>query len=105
VNGQAWPVTDGATLWLPAGAQAIQPGTELPALRVLDFNGDLKTARVLPEGGLELSYQSSSRALAVLNHAPQRIEIDGEAAQPRWLVSAGACTLYLPRGQHLVMIH
>jgi hypothetical protein len=105
VNGQAWPVTDGATLWLPAGAQAIQPGTELPALRVLDFNGDLKTARVLPEGGLELSYQSSSRALAVLNHAPQRIEIDGEAAQLRWLVSAGACILYLPRGQHLVMIH
>jgi len=104
VNGQAWPVTDGETLWLPAGGHAVQPGAALPALRVLDFNGNLKTARVLPEGGLELSYQSSSRALAVLNQAPRRVEIDGEEAQPRWLVSAGACTLYLPRGTHVVAI-
>ncbi|MCC6857889.1 MAG: hypothetical protein IT158_04975 [Bryobacterales bacterium] len=105
VDGLPWPAADDSTLWLPAGTHAVQPGGVTPPLRLLDFNGSLKTARVLAGGGVEFTYQSSSRALAVLDRAPRRVEIDGEQAEPRSLVSRNGVTVYLPRGSHLVAVH
>lgn len=103
VNGRPWPVRDPEHLWLPAGRQVVEPGGEEAAVRLLDFNGELNSAGAHP-GGLEFSYRSGSRALAVLNRCPVRVEIDGEPAEPRLLEAPGRCVLLLPRGQHLVSI-
>ena len=98
VNGQPWPVRDESALWLPAGAQTVEAGGPDTATHILDFNGNLRTARATPNS-LEFSYQSSARAIAVVDFTPQRIEIDGLDTK-----LAGGAMLMLPRGQHLVTV-
>ena len=66
-----------------------------------DLNADLKAARAVGANGLEFSYQSGARAIAILDRAPQRVEIDGVAGAP---AMAGPRTLLLPRGQHIVKV-
>ncbi|MGH9667376.1 MAG: hypothetical protein ACRD9L_23380, partial [Bryobacteraceae bacterium] len=99
VNGLLWPVTDGETLWLPAGANTVEPAPKAPAERLLDFNGDLKAASSLPHG-LEFSYHSSSRALARLERPAKTVQIDGVYEK----VERAGDVLLLPRGQHLVTV-
>ena len=99
VNGRPWPLTDGRIVWLPKGSYVIEPATS-SAARVRDFNGDLRTAAATSRG-VELSYQSGSRALAVLNGKVKRLEIDGREEAPLMLADQ---VLALPRGQHLVSI-
>jgi hypothetical protein len=100
VNGRVWPVTDGKVVWVPAGVHAISPGEFMPEIRIERLNADLRTAAA-GAGGTEFSYRSSSRAFAVLNRRPGRIEIDGEPAVPEW---TGDTTLELPRGEHIVLL-
>jgi len=99
VDGRLWPVLNDASVLLPPGSHAIEPAPQPPPLRLLDFNGDLKSAAVVSRG-IEIAYQSSARAMAKLEHPIQHIEIDGVAAQPEMTGSV----LILPRGQHLVTI-
>jgi hypothetical protein len=99
VNGNLWPVSDGETVWLPAGAHAIEPSPEQPPVRLIDFNGELRSARSTSKG-IEFAYQSNSRAIAILNETPAEIEIDGEPAK---LTLRGRAIL-LPRGQHIVSV-
>jgi hypothetical protein len=51
---------------------------------------------------VEFAYESSSRAIAVLNFRPARVELDGVEAKADAMVSGGRFVLMLPRGQHLV---
>ena len=99
VDGRSWPVANDKTLWLPRGRHAVERTAKPPALRLLDFNGDLRSASVTGNG-VEFAYQSSARAIAVVEHPPRRIKIDG--AETR-LPLAGNI-LVLPRGQHLVVL-
>ena len=99
VNGRPWPVSDGQTVWLPAGSFVLEPSNTVTA-RILDFNGELQTAAARTRG-VDLSYQSGSRALAVLAGNIRRLEIDGQQTMP---VMLGEKVLALPRGQHLVSI-
>jgi hypothetical protein len=104
VDGAPWPATDGSTLWLPAGTHVIEAADSEPDLRLVDFNGELKTVTARRKG-LDLAYTSGTRALAVLDGPPKRIEIDGAPATPEVLDSAeGRYVLRLPRGQHLVAV-
>jgi hypothetical protein len=103
LNGRLWPAASDDTIWLPAGAHAIQPSEEAPPVRLLDLNADLKIASATP-GGIEFAYESASRALAVLDARPARVEIDGEAAAVQVLEERDRYILYLPRGQHLVSV-
>jgi hypothetical protein len=103
VDGRPWPVADDHTLWLPPGAHAIESTAHAPRMRLLRFNGDLKTAFATPNG-VEFAYRSDSRALAIVEEQPARIEIDGAEAQPRMLDGADGSVIFLPRGQHLVTI-
>jgi hypothetical protein len=97
VDGKPWPFASDAAVWLTPGAHVIEPAT-LPARnRVLAFNGDLKTASVTGTG-IEFAYKSSARAMALLEHPPVRIEIDGVEQTPEM----SGNVLLLPRGQHLV---
>jgi hypothetical protein len=55
---------------------------------------------VSPE--IEFSYESSSRALAVVDRKPTRIEIDGAGGLAATLAGDKAYIISLPRGQHVV---
>jgi predicted secreted protein len=101
VNGRLWPVHDAETLWLPPGANRIEPAAKDAPVRILDFNGRLQSARSL-DNGVELSYQSSARAIAVLNVRPGSMELDGVRRDPAVIESSGKFVVTLPRGQHLV---
>ncbi len=99
VDGKLWPVTDGSTVWLPAGSHSVEPSPDLPPLRITAFNGELKSATAT-QSGVEFAYRSSARALASLDLTPSRVEIDGVEVQPQFEGSV----LLLPRGQHLVTL-
>lgn len=102
VDGQRWPLSDGDTVWLPAGAHAVEAdATEGSRLRVSHFNGAVRSARMDGNGRIEISYQSQSRAIAMLSSVPGRVEVDGA---DQVLRLAGPRTLLLPRGQHVVTI-
>jgi hypothetical protein len=102
VDGRLWPAvsgSNGSAILLPRGMHAIEPAAKAPALRLIDFNGELQSASAL-EDGIEFAYRSSSRAMAQLERTPRKVEIDGAEAHPQM---AGT-VLLLPRGQHLVTI-
>ncbi len=99
VDGRLWPFANDSVVWLTRGAHAVAASAERPALRVLDFNGDLKSASAVA-GGVEFAYQSSARAMARVEKTPRRVEIDGVAARMEMIGDV----LMLPRGQHIVRI-
>ncbi len=101
VDGQPWPVRDAETVWLPAGAHSIEAAPAESGPRLLRLNGELKAARSLDAHSIEFTYQSSARAIAVLDRKPRAVEIDSVAASA---ISAGPNTLLLPRGQHIVTL-
>jgi hypothetical protein len=99
VDGKLWPMASGTTVWLPPGTHSIEAAAQAPAMRVLDFNGDLKSA-LATASGLEFIYQSSARAMAVLDRAPRSLAIDGVTSAPHMLGNV----LLLPKGQHRVQL-
>jgi hypothetical protein len=94
VDGAPWPVHDGTTAWLPAGSHTTSPGPPT-ALRLLDLNADLKSARAFSDG-VEFTYSSTSRAIAIFDKAVTLL-IDGEPAR-----SPESTMNFLPRGTHTV---
>jgi hypothetical protein len=103
VNGHLWPVRNDATLWLPPGTSVIEPAPKDSSLRIVDFNGDLNSANATAQG-LQLSYRSNARAIAILNVRPSRIEVDGTLDGEALPESGSSFVLSLPRGQHLVQL-
>ena len=101
VDDLPWPVADGDTLWLPAGAHAVEAGGEWAGVHMVRLNANLQAARRIGQNGLEFSYESGARAIAVLDRRPLRVSVDG-AEEPLQL--AGPNTILLPRGQHVVTI-
>jgi hypothetical protein len=101
VDGKPWPIASDDTLWLMPGPHVIEPAppTQAPPMRVLDFNGDLKMAGVTPQG-IEFAYQSTARAMALVEHVPSKLQIDGVERTPEMAGNV----LLLPRGQHLVSL-
>jgi hypothetical protein len=101
VDGELWPAADEDTVWLPAGPHSIEP-TERPlGARLVRLNAELKAARAVDATTIEFSYQTSARAIAILDRPPLRTQIDG-VEEP--LRRAGPNTILLPRGQHVVTI-
>lgn len=103
VNGRLWPVHDQSTLWLPAGPNVIEPAPKDPPVRMLDFNGNLRSANA-SSSVLQFSYQSNARAVAVLNARPRKLELDGAVSDTKILESSPNFVVMLPRGQHVVLI-
>ena len=101
VDDLPWPVADGETVWLPPGAHAVGQGKETPGVHMVRLNADLRDAHRVGENGLEFSYESSARAIAIFDRRPLRLSVDG-AEEP--LLFAGPKTILLPRGQHVVTI-
>ncbi|MGA2877537.1 MAG: hypothetical protein ABSG13_01160 [Bryobacteraceae bacterium] len=108
VNGRPWPVRSDTTLWLPAGPNVVEPAPSAavlsdPPLRMVDFNGDLRSASIVTDG-FRFSYESSARALALVNSRPHKLEIDGVPSDPKVVDSGAGFVLTLPRGQHVVQL-
>ena len=103
MNGLLWPLRDANTLWLPPGDSVIEPAPADAPMRVLDFNGGLRAARVLIDG-VELAYQSSSRGFAIMNVKPRQIELDGVVTETPIVEENGVFVISLPRGQHLAKL-
>ena len=101
VDGAPWPVADGETVWLPAGAHSVEPAAGAPGPHLLRLTADLESARAVNPTTIEFSYQSSARAIAILDRAPLALQVDG-SSEP--LQPAGPKTIFLPRGQHFVTI-
>jgi hypothetical protein len=99
VNGKLWPVSSGKVVWLPPGPHVVEPAGEAPGLRLVDFNGELRSA-ISHGHEIEFAYQSSSRAIAIFDRAPGEIQVDGEPAD----VKVQGRTVLLPRGQHIVTV-
>jgi hypothetical protein len=98
VDGQPWPAGDGSMVWLPPGAHTVEAGPAALKLHLLRLNGELRAARG-SGGGIEFSYKSAGRAIAILDASPRRMQIDGVEEAPQM---AGPTTILLPRGQHVV---
>jgi hypothetical protein len=108
VNGKLWPVRSETTIWLPAGPNTVEPATATSGLkelafRMIDFNGELRSANAINDG-LRFTYASSARALALLNARPRKLEIDGMPSALKLGGSGAAFVLTLPRGQHVVQL-
>jgi hypothetical protein len=101
VDGAPWPVADGETVWLPAGAHSLAPGAGAPGPHLLRLNADMESARAASASSIEFSYHSNARAIAILDRAPLELRVDGLSAP---LQPAGPKTIFLPRGQHFVTI-
>ncbi len=101
IDGQAWPVMDGQTLWVPAGSHAIESTPRAPGLRLLRLNGILRAARTVNPTEIEFSYESSARAIALFDRPPHRVEVDGAD----WGISSSSpANVLLPPGQHIVRV-
>jgi hypothetical protein len=99
VDGHLWPVANGDTVWIPAGTHTLEAAPTPPPFRLLDFNGELTSASASADS-IQFAYRSGGRALATLERAPRRVEIDGAEAHP----PMDGNVLILPRGQHLVTV-
>jgi hypothetical protein len=101
VDGDLWPAADGHVVWLPAGAHSVESAQGYSGPRLIRLTGELQAARAVGVAGMEFSYLSSARAIAVFSRPPRRIQIDGADERP---LRAGAVTLLLPKGQHVVTV-
>jgi hypothetical protein len=104
LDGQLWPVWNSSTVWVPAGSHVVEPlkpgAPAVSGVHLTYLNADLRTARFTADG-VEFGYLASSRAIAILDRPPLRVEIDGIETTPPL---AGPLTLLLPTGQHVVTI-
>jgi hypothetical protein len=92
-------VLDPSTVWLPAGPHSVEPGGPEAPLHILRLNGELRAARIVDAATVEFSYESPSRAIALLDRIPAAIQIDGAPAEdPKDAI------LLLPRGQHVITL-
>jgi hypothetical protein len=102
VDGKPWPLADDNTVWLPAGTHTLEAGRAAAGWRVLDFNGEVRSAERLEGGGVTLAYSSSSRAIAIVEQKPAGMELDGVETAPELAASGANWALMLPRGMHTV---
>ena len=100
VDGRSWPAWDGETVWVPAGVHTVEPG-ESSGVRLLRLNGELKNARAIGSAEIEFTYESASRAIAVMDRHVRSVRVDG-IAQP--VQPADPNSVLLPCGQHIVTI-
>mgnify|MGYP001346269882 CR=1 FL=1 len=100
VDGKLWPIKNGQSVLAPAGKHRLSTGTAEAAVTLSDFNGEVRSA-VGSQTGVELSYSSRSRAIALFGSPVSAVQVDGT---PFWKRAGDATTMsiVLPAGQHVV---
>jgi len=99
VDGYPWPVQNPNFVLVPAGEHRLSAGTALP-VTIADFNGAISSTFVAADS-VTLSYNSASRAIAVLGSPAASVTVDG---QPFWKMDPkhNESSFLLPGGQHIV---
>jgi hypothetical protein len=108
-----WPGWGDNEVTLPAGRHRITVvpqrnsfgffDTSALDLRLLRFTGDLDS--LAPSNrGLEFSYDSHLRALALFNRRPFEVKVDGRPLQDQPAVLFSTWSIRLPRGRHNVEV-
>lgn len=102
VDGRPWAAQSAGLVWIPGGTHVLEPGP-CPAHRLVELNGDLQNAAATANG-VEFSYRSQARAMALFAERPAAIEVDGQAQPFQTIESPRGFFVTLPRGQHLVSV-
>jgi uncharacterized protein YdaL len=111
VDGLVWPGWGENVVSLPAGTHRITPveahftlvDTSVLDLRLLRFTGNLD--RLLPtKRGIEFSYDSHMRTLALFNRKPFEVRVDGKTLVEVPDSASGSWSVRLPRGRHRVEV-
>ena len=111
VDDRIWPGWGENEVYLPAGRHRITAvperrsfsffNTSALDIRLMRFTGDLKS--MAPNNrGLEFSYDSNLRALALFNRQPFEVKVDGQRLQDKPEVLFGG--FRMPRGHHKVEV-
>ena len=103
VDGKVWPLQNDRFVFVPAGRHTLRTGVARPAVRIADFNGEVRSAAMAGEE-VDLSYVSASRAIALLGSKVSSIEVDG-AQYGKPGEAGGEESVILPAGQHVVTFH
>jgi hypothetical protein len=101
VDGLPWTVSDGETVWLPAGEHSIEPSEAAPGLHLVRLNGDLQSARSLDAQTIQFTYESPTRAIGIFDRVPSFLQVDGSEIPIQF---AGPQTIVLPHGHHSVIV-
>ena len=111
LDGKQWPVVEEGSVLIPAGKHLLtfsRPSrlgswmdVEQLQARLHSISGELLDADVTRRG-LEFSYDSPGRCLAVFNKQPYRVRVDGREWSSVPLYSRGEWALVLPAGRHSV---
>ncbi len=97
VDGKPWPAQSVTVLNLPPGSHVVEVAPSRPeVICLIDLNANLLSASIDSGKRVVFEYSSESRAIAVFDRKPSRLEVDGAP----W--SASAAAVLLPRGNHRV---
>lgn len=103
MDGRPWPIQDAKSLLIPAGHHEITVAINDPSVKLADFSGNIQTA-ISSSEGVELSYTSATRTIAVFGSPVASVDVDGT---PFW--NAGSAqdhtSVLLPAGEHVVDFH
>ncbi len=111
VDDRLWPGWGENEMVIPGGTHSITEvkprwtlvDTSVLDIRLVRFAGNLETL-VTTDRGLEFSYDSYMRTLALFNHQPFGIIIDGQPWWEKPIAFGGLWSVRLPRGRHKVEI-
>lgn len=99
VDGSPWPCVAADGVLLPKGAHevAIGIGSGSDKPRLIRLNGALLNARYIGEQGIDFSYDSNARAIALFDRPIRSLQIDDGNHHPG---SSGPDWALLPAGAH-----
>jgi hypothetical protein len=111
VDGKHWPGWGDNEVFIPGGTHQITPDEprfrlvdrSLLDIRLLRFTGNLDTLAHTGRG-LEFTYDSQLRTLALFNRKPFEIQVDGRRYDEPATPYSGHWSARLPRGRHRVEI-
>ncbi len=111
VDDKLWPGWGESEVFIPGGKHSITAAerkysffdTSVLDLRLLRFTGNLDTLEPT-DRGIEFSYDSLMRTLALFNRQPFEIKVDGKPLIEPAIHYSSHWSVRLPRGQHKVEI-
>jgi uncharacterized protein YdaL len=111
VDDQLWPGWGESEVFIPGGSHSITAAerkfsfvdTSVLDFRLLRFTGNLNTLKPT-DRGVEFSYDSLMRTLALFNRQPHEIRVDGNLYAEPAVHYASHWSVRLPRGQHKVEV-
>jgi uncharacterized protein YdaL len=111
INGKLWPGWGESEVLLPGGQNRITPvekkfrlvDTSALDFRMQHFSGNLDMLAPTNRG-LEFSYDSNLRCIALFNRQPHQIQVDAHSYNEQPVHFSGHWSVRLPRGKHKVEI-